>query len=260
MRAFWSKLKQFNAALNWSLISGLGFFLLVVVSLVKGTYWVSDWLTEHHDAQIKTLKVLGKPYYTNEQQIVDAIKKADLTSFFELEVDEVHKAVKELPWIASVSVRKQWPDTLQVYVVEHQPVAHWNSDLLLNAQGEVFQARSNKVPAGLPELYGPEGSEQEAWQVFLQFHDLLEVNQFKLVSLALSERFAWQLWLDNDIQLNLGREDKAKRVQRFIDVYPRMERPEGKVIDVIDLRYDTGLAVSWKAAASEQQQNNKSEA
>jgi cell division protein FtsQ len=40
-----------------------------------------------------------------------------------------------------------------------------------------------------------------------------------------------------------------------------MERPEGKVIDVIDLRYDTGLAVSWKEPTEQQeQQNNKSEA
>ncbi|MEI5639595.1 MULTISPECIES: cell division protein FtsQ/DivIB [unclassified Pseudoalteromonas] len=261
MRAFLAKTKHLSGKVNWPLFWGLSFFFVVVFSLVKGTFWVSDWLVEHHDAQIKTLKVLGKPHYTAEHDIVTAIKTADLNSFFELDVKAVHQAVLALPWVASVSVRKQWPDTLQVYVVEHTPVAHWNSDLLLNEAGEVFQARSNKLPEGLPELYGPEGSAEEAWQAFQQFKALLAVNQFTLDSLALSERFAWQLWLDNGIRLNLGREDKAQRVQRFIDVYPRMDRPEGKVVDVVDLRYDTGLAVSWKAAPEQQQQqNNKSEA
>lgn len=80
---------------------------------------------------------------------------------------------------------------------------------------------------------------------------MLAVNRFNLVSLALSERFAWQLWLDNGIRLNLGREDKAQRVQRFIDVYPRLEKPEGAQVDAIDLRYDTGLAVSWKFSQNE---------
>ena len=61
------------------------------------------------------------------------------------------------------------------------------------------------------------------------------------------------------MRLNLGRKDKAKRVQRFIDVYPRMEKRADAQIDAIDLRYDTGLAVSYKPV-QEQQLQNKSKA
>ncbi|MDK2597562.1 cell division protein FtsQ/DivIB [Pseudoalteromonas obscura] len=232
--------------LNWSAILGVGFFLGVLIFLVRSVFWVSDWLVEHRDAQIKTLTVLGDPFYTEEHDIVEAIKRTDLTSFFQLNVKAVQAAVKDLPWVASVSVRKQWPDTIQVYVVEHKPVAFWNSDSLLNADGVIFQADSTKLSTNLPQLYGPEGSEGEAWETFLQLKAMLAVNSFELTSLALSERFAWQLWLKNGIELNLGREEKAKRVQRFIDVYPLLKRPEGALLDVIDLRYDTGLAVSWR--------------
>ena len=84
---------------------------------------------------------------------------------------------------------------------------------------------------------------------------MLKVNALTLKSLALSERFSWQLWLDSGVRLNLGRRDKAKRVQRFIDVYPRMEYPEKAQIDAVDLRYDTGLAVSFKPVQEEQLQN-----
>ncbi|CAH9063549.1 Cell division protein FtsQ [Pseudoalteromonas holothuriae] len=259
MRAFFDKAKLLKQRLNWSLILGVSFFMLVILSVIKGTYWVSDWLVEHKDAQIKQLTVLGKPYYTKEVDIIAAIKEVDLSSYFELDVKSVHNKVQDLPWVAHVSVRKQWPDQLQVYVVEHQPVAVWNSDLLLNKQGDVFQAQSEQLSTQLPQLYGPEGSEREAWQTFLQFKDMLLVNNFELVSLALSERFAWQLWLDSGVRLNLGRESIAKRVQRFIDVYPKMQAPEGAMIDVIDLRYDTGLAISWKYPQVQEQQS-KSEA
>ena len=84
----------------------------------------------------------------------------------------VQRSVQDLPWVATVSVRKQWPDELQVYIVEHKPVAIWNSDLLLNAKGQVFQADNEALQAYLPQLYGPEGSELEAWQAFLQFKDM----------------------------------------------------------------------------------------
>ncbi|MBH0038251.1 cell division protein FtsQ/DivIB [Pseudoalteromonas sp. SWN166] len=240
---------------NWSLIFGVSFFLVVVIGLIQITTGVSDWLVENKDAQIKHLTVQGHPKYTDETAIIKAIKKADLSSFFKLDVKHVQQLVQDLPWVATASVRKQWPDIIQVYVVEHEVVAHWNSDLLLNQSGQAFQANSDKLDDDLPQLYGPEGSEEEAWVAFKQFDEMLKVNGLTLTSLALSERFSWQLWLDNGIRLNLGRKDKAKRVQRFIDVYPRMEQRADAQVDTIDLRYDTGLAVSFKPVQEEQLQN-----
>lgn len=255
MHPFLEKAQQIKQKMNWSLIFGLSFFLIVVLSLVQITTGVSDWLVKNKDAQIKHLTVQGHPKYTDEIAIIKAIKKADLSSFFELDVQHVQQLVLDLPWVATVSVRKQWPDTIQVYVVEHEAVAHWNSDLLITEDGEAFQASSDKLSKDLPQLYGPEGSEQEAWTAFKQFDEMLKVNALTLKSLALSERFSWQLWLENGIRLKLGRKDKAKRVQRFIDVYPRMESPENAQIDAVDLRYDTGLAVSYKPMQEEQLQN-----
>lgn len=255
MHPFLEKAQQLKQQLNWSLIFGVSFFLIVILGLVQITSGVRQWLVENKDAQIKHLTVLGHPQYTDEKAIIEAIKKADLSSFFDLDVKHVQHLVQALPWVATASVRKQWPNTLQVYVVEHHAVAIWNSDLLLNQSGEVFEASSDKLTEQLPQLYGPEGTELEAWVAFKQLDEMLKVNNFKLTSLALSERFSWQLWLDNGLRLKLGRKEKAKRVQRFIDVYPRMEKRADAQVDVVDLRYDTGLAVSWKLLEEAQLQN-----
>ena len=77
---------------NWSLIFGVSFFLVVVIGLVQITTGVSDWLVENKDAQIKHLTVQGHPKYTDETAIIKAIKKADLSSFFELHV-QLHTPV-----------------------------------------------------------------------------------------------------------------------------------------------------------------------
>ena len=68
--------------------------------------------------------------------------------------------------------------------------------------------------------------------------------------------------------LNLGREERVKRVQRFMDIYPLIkthleqqakqhkkqknnsEKELKQAVDYIDLRYDTGLAVGWKSVAN----------
>ena len=68
--------------------------------------------------------------------------------------------------------------------------------------------------------------------------------------LSLSERFAWQVQLENGIELNLGRKEFIDRLQRFIDVYPLLAQQE-KTVKYIDLRYDTGVAVGWENSNSD---------
>ncbi|PAJ74794.1 cell division protein [Pseudoalteromonas sp. NBT06-2] len=250
---------EWQKNVHWSRFFGMGFFLVVLITLCQIFFSISHYLQNEHQTQIKHVAVLGEPVHTSEQQIIKAIKKADLSRFFDLDVNQVQDLVIALPWVETASVRKQWPNTLKVFVVEHNPVAIWNDDLLLNSDGIVFQVPKSTITKKLPSLFGPEGSEVEALNTFLEFSELLYINNFELISLALSERFAWQFWLANGINLNLGRKDKLKRVQKFIYMYPYMLKRKDAEVDSVDLRYDTGLAVSWKAADLQnlQQKNYK---
>ena len=67
--------------------------------------------------------------------------------------------------------------------------------------------------------------------------------------MVLSERFAWQLILNDGVTLDLGRENRVERIQRFMDAYPQIKinKKKNQQVDYIDLRYDTGLAVGWKS-------------
>jgi cell division protein FtsQ len=109
----------------------------------------------------------------------------------------------------------------------------------------------------LPSFFGPEGTELLALKNYRDLNALLAFNSLKIDELILSERFSWQLTLNDGVTLNLGREERVKRVQRFMDQYPRIkaelkvkkirEKYKNQAVDYIDLRYDTGLAVGWKS-------------
>jgi cell division protein FtsQ len=75
---------------------------------------------------------------------------------------------------------------------------------------------------------------------------LLNISGQKIALLSLSERFAWQVKLHNQVLLKLGRQEYINRLQRYIDVYPLLLQEE-KSVAYVDLRYDTGLAVGWGA-------------
>ena len=61
----------------------------------------------------------------------------------------------------------------------------------------------------------------------------------------MSARFSWQISLKNGVTLQLGREEKIKRVQRFIDLYSVVTAHKPQPVISVDLRYDTGMAVRW---------------
>lgn len=99
----------------------------------------------------------------------------------------------------------------------------------------------------LPMLYGPEGSENEVLQGYRDMGQVLAKDKFTLKVAAMTARRSWQLTLNNDIKLNLGRGDtSAKRLQRFMELYPVLQQQaqtDGKRISYVDLRYDSGAAV-----------------
>ncbi|PTC01023.1 cell division protein DivIVA, partial [Thalassospira xiamenensis] len=171
------------------------------------------------------------------------------------DVDEIKVRLENIAWVERVSIRKEWPDLLRVYVVEQDPIAYWNDTQLINAEGQLFTAGMSGITASLPYLYGPTNAATETLETFRRLSSLLELNGFGVRALRLSERYAAELVLENGVELRLGREARLQRVQRFIDLHPAIEKQQQGAIDYVDLRYDTGIAVRWRDSEQVQQQN-----
>jgi cell division protein FtsQ len=260
------KNKQFTSVNQQALSFGLGlaFFLCVLMSLISIGWWLKNALMDQENLPVNSVVISGEMPYTKREEVLTAMNNINLGNFFQVDVNEIQSKVSSLPWVYSVSVRKQWPNEVKIYVVDQTPVALWNGDFLLNQFGKAFQADNRKLTHPLPQFFGPEGSELLALENFTNLNDLLEYRNLAIDELVLSERFSWQLTLNDGVMLNLGREERVKRVQRFMDVYPLIKahlehesnqknnnkKQLKQAVDYIDLRYDTGLAVGWKSLAN----------
>jgi len=229
-----------------SFLVGIVFFFTVILFIIWGYNALFDWAQSKNDSPINSVVVHGDFKYLKIEQLETKIAQKLDGSFFTLDVERLQNKIEENPWIYSASIRKEWPRRLHVYIVEQDAFAIWNNDLLLNKFGDVFYANDVKVDDGLARLYGPEGNEKDVLKGYVDMQFLLKLHNFKISELVLSERYAWQLWLDSGVHLNLGRSDKMSRVQRFLDLQPLLAEYGNKKIARVDLRYDIGLAVSWQ--------------
>jgi cell division protein FtsQ len=222
---------------------GLLVFLFVIAGFIYAGIQLIKWLEDEQQLPVQKVTFSGQRNVLVDAQMEAIIRTNQNGSFFALDVNKVHKILEDMPWVYRASVRKRWPSSLHIYLVEQTPVAIWNSDLLLNTQGDIFDGGDpNKK---LPQLFGPGGSEKTALAGFNAMQSLLSSTGLTINELFLSERFAWRVELSNGIRLNIGRQQFINRLQNFIDVFPLLQA-RNKAINYIDLRYDIGLAVGWQ--------------
>lgn len=247
-------LTEVKQQLHWTFWLGVVFFVSVIIAILTFSVFLNKQLSQEESSPITSIAIAGEMPYTTRDDIEVAIDSINLGNFFNVDVNEVQKKVADLPWVYSVSVRKKWPNELKIYVVDQSPIAHWNGDFLINSNGKAFQADIARLLGKLPAFFGPEGSEKLALENFTHLNELLSFSQLSIDELVLSERYAWQLTLDDGVLLNLGRDNRVERVQRFMDLYPKIKlnKKQDQQVDYVDLRYDTGLAVGWKAAVNKE--------
>lgn len=179
---------------------------------------------------------------------------------FGLDVTGMRQAVEALPWVASASVRRVWPDMVELTVREHRPLAHWGDSALVTGAGEVFEPDPDSIPDGLPRLSGVPGQEEAVVGAYRELGRRFKAAGFELRALAKDARAAWRGELvaqggagaggDGRIRLELGRDQVEQRVERFLEAWPLIARdqaPERRLASA-DLRYPNGFALDWRDA------------
>lgn len=195
---------------------------------------------------IRHVEVKGDLRHVTYEQVSYIVTREFRGNFFTLDLARVTEAFEKLPWVRRASLRRQWPDRLEVTLEEHVALARWAAGGLVNTRGEIFQAASDEP---LPVFSGPEGSAKEMAQQYEVLRATLAAAGLKPVALSLNARRAWELRLDNGLTVALGREQVVPRLARFARHYHATVARMPQAVAYVDLRYPNGFAVRVSAPA-----------
>jgi len=228
-------------------------FILLIYALQEGFFKLKFWLTDQKSLPLTTLVLTGDKKHVTEDVVRQVlINQEDRLNFFTLEIAEIQKQLEQKPWVYSASIRKNWPDTLKIHIVEQTIVASWNQQALLNRFAEIVEVVPTKEDNFIA-LSGDDEHSEEVLNTYLQLNQLLKPTHYRIAALHSDTRNATKLVLKNGISLRLGKEQKLERIQLFLKAFPRIaQKYEISSIDYIDLRYDTGLAIGWKKVVKDE--------
>lgn len=182
--------------------------------------------------------------YEDRTRLEAALTEFEGRSLLTLSPGTVQDAVEALPWVDTATVTKAWPSRLLIDVREHEPVARWNGDQVLNSDGEPLARPVADLV--LADLSGPDRQAKRVMEQYLQYSRVFADSGYRLKGVRMHSRGAWDLTLDNGIEVALGSRDMLERTRRVVALLERGGL-DPDTIDYIDARYPNGLAVGRRA-------------
>lgn len=227
---------------RWSL--SLSLLLLLAGSAGWGIYKLRDPAV----LPLKIVRIDGEFRQLDRRDLEQAVSGAIRGNFFTVDLEQVRAAALKLAWVDQVTVRRIWPGTLSMWVVEQQPLAHWGQEELVNAAGHIFAPEHAALGSELPRLEGPRERAVEVVERYRQMNGRLVALGLDLRWLKMDRRGAWSIGFADGSELKLGQADTALRIERFIRLYPGLARAENRKVKRVDMRYANGVAVLWDEA------------
>lgn len=232
----------------------LGVFVLVCVAVLL-------WALRNPAFAITQVVVHGDPQHSSAVSLQANVLSQLRGNLFTLDLNSTQSVFEQMPWVRKAELRRVFPNTLDVRLQEHVPVALWDGDetsTMINTYGEVFEANRGEVEdESLPRLAGPEGQSSSVLAMYRFLQEQLQSNAMQPVALYLTPRGNWQLFLSNGARLELGAGQQAQvgaRLDDFFTTLPQVLAPLGvkpQALEYADLRHRDGYAIRLRGVVTQ---------
>ncbi len=207
---------------------------------------------------IRSVDVSGVRELTKEE-IVMASGMTPAGSLLFLDVAAVRAGVKALPLVAEATVRKLYPDRVDIHVVEREAFALWQHDgavKVVSADGTIIDTLRDRRYLKLPHVVGA-GARLRVREYAGILDGVPELKGQIRAGVLVSER-RWTLKLANGVDVKLPEEEPVEALRRLARL-DKEAQVLSKDIIAIDLRVPGRVAfrLTEEAAAARREHFEK---
>ena len=195
------------------------------------------------DKPIDTLVVKGDMTPAERTRIRDALIDANVEGILSTDLADFEDTLKSMGWARGVDIRRKWPNKLIVNIRKESPVAKWGMDDYLAADGSLLQL-PDQYP-NLPTLRSSVSNPQQSMEVYRLLQQFASRQALRIMDLSESAEGEWVVEFANGLALHLGSSKINARMKRFLRAYSSVLREKVAIIDYVDARYPSGIAVKF---------------
>ena len=230
---------------------------ITVVLLMTGVVLV-DQLLRPGRFTIERMDIHGSSAQVDAQTVERTAWLALIGNYFTAELEEIENALVHLPGVYQAAVRRHWPDTLEISITEAGAIALWYA-----TDGSTLESRDyvNLPPDSnitlQPVLRSPTADRHTVIDAFLDLVSSLALLDLEVKKLSIDEAGDWVVVLQSaslqipvELEIVVGRGNPVRKVDQFVAVFDSVLQDRLPDIERVDMRYDSGFAVQWRAGGS----------
>jgi cell division protein FtsQ len=225
---------------------------LVACSCI-GLIWCGKNLYNPVRFPIRYVKILGNGSDAAHAALREALKPFEKNKLFYINLKALTTQIKQWTWVERVTLWHLLPGTLVIRLYTRIPIAifqpsapHNNrSPQLLDKTGYAFDAPEHTIIKDLPILVGTDEQRSQLIQGYYALDALLKSHTLRIAQIHLDPENRYSVTLTNGIQLLLGHLMPYIQLQKLLDAHPNILQQAHKIA-LLDLRYPTGMAVTWR--------------
>ena len=199
--------KNFNQGKKRSLFKP--FLLIFFILFIFGFIYVSI------NQPITSINIEGDLKRISKKGIETVVLELKNQGFITVNQAKYKRKLEAIDWVKSVKINKQWPNTINLIVIEDDVIGLWNERLLLNSSGELYALDQRVVPDELIQFFGPEDRENEVFTRYKLYNDQLATRGILIEEIQLGLRGSWVITVRPSIKIKLGKEDTEERLRDF---------------------------------------------
>lgn len=256
--------RGFRAPAMWKL-ARIVLLPLVLAAIASGSYWmlrsytledlianverVSRNLMQSSGLTVSEIIVTGRRN-TQQSDIAMALAASSGDLLFDVTPQSARERIEALGWIRSATVRRQFPDTVLVNIVERRPFALWQRDgrvTLIDREGQVISSKDLAGFGGLPVIVGEDAPQHVGALV-----SVLARKPTLLAKLDAATRVSgrrWDIRLRSGMDIRLPQHGVAEAWDLLASLITDHRLLERDVI-AIDLRVKDRLAIRLGPASA----------
>lgn len=179
---------------------------------------------------IRTVEVLGELTHLDRDGVIvlSGIRKTD--KLFTVNLERIQQNILAFPWVRAVSVRREFPATIQIHVTERKPLAQLlaGGRYLIDENGVVFKKWEPGDPSDLPVITGFSREEIERYPLltrnflmrtvaFLKYlHKWDFYKEYAISEVHFDSVFGFTVYTQREgLEIYYGRDDFARKQQKL---------------------------------------------
>ena len=212
-------------------------FLLILLILIS-TCVLFFYNKNNFIYPINEIDVVAQESNYDYKKINSVISSLQGENLLSVDIAELRKSIMSDDWIKDVEITKSFPSRLLITIIQHKPLATYNSKIL-TLDGTVIEG--NLFNIELPIITDSTNDSYLSRAIFDSCNSYLDKINLKLLKIEIHNSLV-KIYTDSLLIIS-DRENLNHNLKRLIASFDKLKLAFKQEIKSIDMRYSNGFAI-----------------